>query len=220
MFRVWACCDMLVLEEFSDVVNPDFDMQFCKRTEPLYREDMTMDYISSFLVVNSRRSSAFIKHWIKRLNERAAAKTVAPFETPALNEMIIKYSDSFKISDLDEDIISCRQNYIPNTTRIIHLKSESPGDTFISRISNVKNYPVENFSRYVKAEDMEKAVIAKQTINLTPEIPPHKKTWFHYYRYKLLSYITFGESRKIYHAKRKAVKEALRMNSLRSTTKL
>lgn len=41
------------------------------------------------------------------------------------------------------------------------------------------------------------------------EIPPHKRTRFHYNKYRLLSNITLGKMRKKYNAKRKAVKEVL-----------
>jgi len=43
----------------------------------------------------------------------------------------------------------------------------------------------------------------------TPVVPPHKRTRFHYNRYRLLSNITFGTLRKKYNAKRKVVKESL-----------
>jgi hypothetical protein len=134
--------DTLIIEDFSEVINPDCDIQVCKRTNPIYRSDgFRLDYIASFVVINNIGSSAFIVSWINRLNERINQNMIPPHETPAMIETINK-NTTLTIGFLDDKIVSCENAYFPGITKIIHAKSRNKKDRIsIFRFANIKKLP-------------------------------------------------------------------------------
>lgn len=135
--------DMIVIKDFSDIIDCNYDIQVCERNNPLTRSDgMIMNYIASFFCVNSINGISFVENWIKRITERIAEKTEPPYETPAMIDIISRQDDSIKIGFVKDDIVSCDNNYIPNITRIIHFKSLKSGyKTQIHRFLQCKNIP-------------------------------------------------------------------------------
>lgn len=144
--------DMFVVKDFSHVVDPKQSVQVCKRSAPAVREDkFLMPYIGSFLIVNDKTAIEFIENWIVRIKERIEAGTMPAFETPALCEMVDKYSSRMSIGFLNEDEISCDNSFIKNKTLVIHMKSNGgyeEKDLVKGRIMAVKNYPHYIMERY------------------------------------------------------------------------
>jgi hypothetical protein len=142
-------CDMVVMEDFSDVINPRFDMQVCRRRKPLFNPGIRMDYIASFVVVNSRAALPFVRKWCARIGEMARARARPPYETPAFNELIYKNS-SLRIGSLPEDVVACDNDYVKGATRAIHVKSIDAGRDRISiwRFANVRHFPALKVMRF------------------------------------------------------------------------
>jgi len=134
--------DTIVVEDFSSCIDLNYDIQVCKRASPLLRKDgIILEYIASFFVANSIRAEAFVSAWIDRLSQRIDLKMPPPHETPALVE-ILRENTELKIGDLDENEISCENNYIKGLTKIIHAKSRNPKDLIsIYRFANIKHLP-------------------------------------------------------------------------------
>jgi len=134
--------DTIVIEDFSSCIDPNYDIQICKRAAPLLRKDgVVLEYIASFFVANSINAEAFITEWINRLAQRINSKMLPPHETPAMIETL-KQNTELKIGILDEDVISCENNYIKGITKIIHAKSRNPKDRIsIYRFANIKHLP-------------------------------------------------------------------------------
>jgi len=138
--------DTLVINDFSNVINTKYDVQICKRATPLLRKDnFLLEYIASFFVVNNTKAITFITDWINRLEERIKLDLAPPHETPALIETFNNNTD-LDIGMLDENEISCENNYINGFTKIIHAKSRNTGDKIsLYRFTNIKNLPYFNF---------------------------------------------------------------------------
>jgi hypothetical protein len=136
--------DMIVIDDFSNDIDLNFDIQFCKRSKPLYRPDgLLVEHIASFVSVNSIRSIAFIKKWIERIEERISLNMFPPHETPAMIETISS-NKLLNLGFIDDKIISCENNYIKDITKIIHAKGRNRHDSIsIYRFANIKNFPLQ-----------------------------------------------------------------------------
>ena len=134
--------DTIVIEDFSTCIDLNYDIQVCKRASPLLRKDgFTLEYIASFFAANNIKAEAFVNAWINRLAQRIDLKLPPPHETPALVETL-QNNTEFKIGLLDENVISCENNYIKGLTKIIHAKSRNPKDRIsIYRFANIKHLP-------------------------------------------------------------------------------
>ena len=134
--------DTIVVEDFSSCIDLNYDIQVCKRASPLLRKDgIILEYIASFFVANNIKAEAFVIAWINRLAQRVNSKMLPPHETPAMIETL-EQNTELKIGVLDEDVISCENNYIKGITKIIHAKSRNPKDRIsIYRFANIKHLP-------------------------------------------------------------------------------
>ncbi|GHU98434.1 hypothetical protein FACS189483_06440 [Spirochaetia bacterium] len=134
--------DMIIIEDFSDVIDSNFDIQVCRRSKPLIRPDgLVVNHIASFFVVNNRKGLSFVNDWIDRMHERIDLKMFPPHETPAMVETISK-NTILNIGDIDDKIVSCENNYIPDMTKIVHAKGRTTKDKIsIFRFSNIQNLP-------------------------------------------------------------------------------
>ena len=134
--------DTIIMEDFSSCIDLNYDIQVCKRAAPLLRKDGTvLDYIASFFIANNIRAEAFVSAWIDRLSQRIDLKMLPPHETPAMVDTLRKNTE-LKIGDLDENVISCENNYIKGLTKIIHAKSRNPKDRIsVYRFANIKHLP-------------------------------------------------------------------------------
>lgn len=149
--------DMLVLKDFNQFINKNFDIQVCKREFESPRKDinLSMKYIASFLIINKNNDRVinFLNDWIKEIKNMIKQKLKPAYETPSLCRIIEKYNTILKINELDERHISCDKKYIENITYIIHMKSvgkeEGENGNFENRINNVNNYSKKNILKYL-----------------------------------------------------------------------
>ena len=134
--------DTIVIEDFSACIDLNYDIQVCKRASPLLRKDgFLLEYIASFFVANNSKAEIFVTAWINRLAQRIDSKLPPPHETPAMIETL-RSSNALNIGILDENIVSCENNYIKGITKIIHAKSRNPNDRISThRLSNIKHFP-------------------------------------------------------------------------------
>ena len=152
--------DTVVVEDFSSVIDMKKDMQFCKlseRTRAVRSDGFVIDYLGSFCIFNTDKSSDFLKKWIERKTERINDPNIAaPYETPALIETIKKNTDLYSIGSLSDDIVSCDNNYIENISKIIHMRSDGgmidTENGLLNRISYLKNYDRENIYKYLRED--------------------------------------------------------------------
>jgi len=134
--------DTIITEDFSDFIDLNYDIQICKRASPVRRKDgFILEYIASFFIANNSKAEAFVTEWIKRLVKRINSKVLPPHETPAMIETL-QNNTELKIGFLDENKVSCENNYIKGITKIIHAKSRNPNDSIsIYRFANIKHLP-------------------------------------------------------------------------------
>jgi len=134
--------DTIIIEDFSSCIDFSYDIQICKRTRPLFRKDgFVLEYIASFFIANNIKARTFVIAWVNRLAQRVKSEMLPPHETPAMVD-ILRDNTELKIGFLDENVVSCENNYIKNITKIIHAKSRTPNDCVsIYRFANVKRLP-------------------------------------------------------------------------------
>jgi len=134
--------DTIIVKDFHDVLNPEYDIQLCKRASPLIRPDgLVVEYIASFVAINNANGINFITAWINRLEERVSQNMIPPHETPAMVETAQK-NEKLKIGELDDKVVNCDNNYFPGITKIIHAKSRTANDSVsIFRFANIRNLP-------------------------------------------------------------------------------
>lgn len=134
--------DMIVTEDFSDVIDTDFDIQICKRSEVLFRPDnLVVEYIASFFIVNNQTGGSFISKWINRIEERIREGLLPPYETPAMVETL-KNEKVLRVGFLEDRVVSSENVYIPNITKIAHAKGRDKKDNIsIYRFTNIKKLP-------------------------------------------------------------------------------
>lgn len=122
--------DMIIMDDFSHVINKNYDLQVCKREEPAFRNAIfntpgkfQLDYIGSFLITNSSASIPFLEEWIDKIDYLTKKKIKSPFETPALCLVVKEFKSKLKIDELDERVVSCKNNYYPGISSVVHMKS-------------------------------------------------------------------------------------------------
>jgi hypothetical protein len=135
--------DMIVLEDFSNCIDSEYDIQICRRTKPLIRRDgLVVNHIASFFIVNSKQGLFFINDWIGRMKERIILNLPPPHETPAMVETLAKETRC-TIGYIDDKIASCENNYIKGVTKIIHAKGRTKKDDIsIYRFANITHFPL------------------------------------------------------------------------------
>lgn len=134
--------DTLTIEDFSDTIDADYDIQVCKRAKPLLRPDgLLVEYIASFVAINNAKGEAFVSAWINRLGQRISQKMIPPHETPAMVETL-QQNKELNIGILEDKIVSCENDYFPGITKIIHAKGRDRNDRIsIFRFANIRNLP-------------------------------------------------------------------------------
>jgi len=143
--------DMIVLKDFSNIIDRSKQIQICQRDKIVKRADgFELKYIASFFILNNFSVMLFLNDWIERIRERINLKTLPAYETPALCEIIDLYANKIKIGFLDENEISCDNSYKENT-HIIHMKSNGSdyNNLLKDRISQIKNYDVKKIMKYL-----------------------------------------------------------------------
>lgn len=121
--------DLVILKDFTTLIDSRFDIQVCRRAIPSERSDITMKWIGCFFVVHNSSGVEFVKNRIDRIEARVAEGTDPPFETPALCETIESTRGSLSLGEVNEEVVACNNKYVEGVTRVIHLKSEVPRRT-------------------------------------------------------------------------------------------
>lgn len=141
---IFVDIDCYFKENFLHLIDLNSDIFLCERSKPEFnRYDYELTHIGSFFGVSRYNDEIkkFMESWI---NEMLHIKG-KPIETPALCEILRKYDFDLKISNIQEDLVSChskKQNLEKfNDCKIFHMKSTGPSkylsivDSRISRLS-------------------------------------------------------------------------------------
>ena len=119
-----ADADQIVLHDPVDLFQAFGEVNLVRRARPAVRPEFRLDYIASNVVFRKGDvASDFLDDWIDSLQAVARIDMEPPFETLALNLTARQYSRSGDIFDLQENIVSCENDYVDQETKIIHLKS-------------------------------------------------------------------------------------------------
>jgi hypothetical protein len=134
--------DTIVIDDFSNLFDSDYDIQVCRRSKPFLRPDgLVLNCIASFFIVNTIDGLGFIEKWIARMEERIALDIAPPHETPAMAE-VLSQKNMLRIGYIDDKIASCENDYIPNITKIVHAKGRTVHDKIsLFRFTNIKRIP-------------------------------------------------------------------------------
>lgn len=140
--------DVLVLRDFSDVIDSRYSMQFTSMAAGghLSKSGIYINQIACFLACNQTEASLmFLRDWnsgIRSLQQRGAGR---PHETPAMNRVIREYQlqkPFFRAGFLDENVV-CADMVISPQTLTVHLKSpnqsaDTPPRNFLNRFRNLR----------------------------------------------------------------------------------
>lgn len=135
--------DTMVCQDFSCLINKDFDIQITQMSEGSHisRAEVLISHIACFVIFNNIiKSRIFLKKWISEMEYLRINNKKLPHETPAMNMVLLDEETilNMKIESLD-DRISCSDLVLYPETKILHFKS-SPGP---------KNNPIDNFEKRV-----------------------------------------------------------------------
>ena len=122
--------DMINFHDFSHVIDKQYDIQVCRRHKPAskylnhLKSSYMLNYIASFLIVNSKKAISFIENWINNITFLVEQRDPPGYETPALCLVIEQFKEKIKIGELKEKIVSCDNNYFLKLTCVVHMKSK------------------------------------------------------------------------------------------------
>jgi hypothetical protein len=120
-------CDMIVKRDFYPLVDFRNDISVCKTDQSKFTE-----FLGSFICINNQsKGHEFMTFWIEEMKyiDKAAK------ESPALSNIINKYSNYFSIQILLESQISSLKQ--SNQSYIYHLKSGGYIDDFSKRLNQL-----------------------------------------------------------------------------------
>lgn len=152
------------------------DVALVRRRMPMARQEIRMDYIASNVILkNSLKAKTFLDEWIQCLETVSELEIEPPFETLALNIMARRYAGSNLIQDLDEDVVSCVNDYVAKRTSVIHMKSTHRRNIedlltsrFMSLPADVRELVIERVPRIINllSDDGLCAIEAKGGVNV------------------------------------------------------
>lgn len=144
--------DCYFKEDFFNLVDSESDLVLCQRKRPEFnRYHYQLTHIGSFFGVNqhSHEVERFIERWI---NEMLTING-SPRETPGLCETLRKYRFDLKISNIQEDLVSCHTKDLDvkkfDECKIFHMKSTGP----TKHLSPI-NSRIERLSRYIDIDKL------------------------------------------------------------------
>lgn len=123
--------DLLFLKDFSSLIDVSYDIQICFRNHSRRERPHSMDYLASYVSVNSKKSLEFLDMWIDMIeNEKTVeinGNLIQAKETPCLCktvEICKEKNINLNIGDVAEDIVSVYDapEILPDISRIIHFK--------------------------------------------------------------------------------------------------
>jgi len=143
---VLADSDLVFLEDISDQIDPGSPIQVTKRARVQVRPDgNTLNYIASFLVVNSKTAGKYLKRWSEIMQE-LPNRMDPPFESYAQHLVTLEHLPTGAVGELEEDVVACDRGFIAGVTRVIHLKSMGPSnhrEILLSRLRKVQHLPID-----------------------------------------------------------------------------
>jgi hypothetical protein len=161
--------DVLVLEDFSDIINKEFDIQITEMSDGSHISASQVEilHIACFMIFNDiTKSKKFLNKWIDNTNFLISNERKKPHETPAMNLTIqdLEFMREIKIQSLDDRIV-CSDLKIFDNTRVLHFKSlgtntTTPLQNFLSRLKYVRcfteKYKNLSFEKYITLDSFKK----------------------------------------------------------------
>jgi len=142
--------DCVIVQDFSDLLEGDFDIAPCLRNQAGRGagHTATSTHIGSFFYAATEKSIPFIEKWVELIPriEGTSAK-----ESPALSYMCDKMSEEVKIKDICERTIANIELAPPPLARVYHLKSDAHCLTIPSRLK--QNRTIYYLNRYLNGYD-------------------------------------------------------------------
>ncbi|MDR1337972.1 MAG: hypothetical protein LBJ73_03000 [Rickettsiales bacterium] len=118
---IYSDIDTIVCRDFASFIDPEFDFQITRRVAPASFSGFVARYISSFFIFNNHEKSLemldAIRAHMKMLQDSGQKP---PYETQALNQIDLS---GWNVGYLWDEHISCDNDYVENSTCIIHYKS-------------------------------------------------------------------------------------------------
>lgn len=176
--------DTLVLEDFSSIIDSNYDMQFTFMSEGSHKgaSGVVISEIACFVVCNNiEKSRKFVQMWIDQMQMFRLNQVPKPHETPAMNLLLRHFekddesrkNESRTVNNhgltelkfnLLNDRLVCSDLSIYPETKVIHFKSTgtnklTPQYNFVSRLQNVKcfspKYSNLDYNDYLNREAFE-----------------------------------------------------------------
>lgn len=143
---ILADSDLVFLSDITDLINPQFCVQVTKRSKTQFRPDgKELDYIASFLVVNSTEALDYLTRWSETMGN--LVKTLEPpFESYAQHLTTLEFLPNGSVGELDEDVVACDRGYLTGKTLAVHLKSMGPSnhrEILLSRLRKVQHLRID-----------------------------------------------------------------------------
>ena len=143
---ILADSDLVFLSNVTELVDPRFSVQVTKRSKTQVRPDgRELDYIASFLVVNSTAALDYLTRWSETMRE-LVKEIEPPYESYAQHLATLEFLPRGNIGELDEDVVACDRGYFRGKTRSVHLKSMGPSnhrEILLSRLRKVQHLSID-----------------------------------------------------------------------------
>ena len=143
---VLADSDLVFLSNVTEEFDPQFSIQVTKRSKTQIRPDgKELNYIASFLVVNSFAASDYLSRWSETMRD-LVHKIEPPFESYAQHLTTLEFLPLGDVGELDEDVVACDRGYFTGKTRAVHLKSMGPSnhrEILLSRLRKVQHLSID-----------------------------------------------------------------------------
>lgn len=143
---ILADSDLVFLSNVTELVDPRFSVQVTKRSKTQVRPDgRELDYIASFLVVNSTAALDYLTRWSETMRE-LVTEIEPPYESYAQHLTTLEFLPRGNIGELDEDVVACDRGYFKGKTRSVHLKSMGPSnhrEILLSRLRKVQHLSID-----------------------------------------------------------------------------
>lgn len=143
---ILADSDLVFLSDVTELVDPQFSIQVTKRSKTQTRPDgKNLDYIASFLVVNSSAALGYLNRWSETMSD-LVLEIEPPYESYAQHLTTLEFISSGDVGELDEDVVACDRGYFRGKTRAVHLKSMGPSnhrEILLSRLRKVQHLSID-----------------------------------------------------------------------------
>ncbi len=120
--------DCLFIDDITDLIDTEYDLQICQRTHD------TAPYLGSFVSINNKDQGIhFINNWMMKIQETAKFDSdghLIARESPALSKTVKQLAAEVNIQGLPESMVSVtHKGLLKNDSRILHFKGSSKSKT-------------------------------------------------------------------------------------------